>query len=554
MIRTLSVQNYALIESLDIEFQSNFNIITGETGAGKSILMGALSLLLGNRADVAILNNKQDKCIVEAVFDIENYNLKEFFVQNCEGIDYENQTIIRRIINPNGKSRAFVNDSPVNLSILKKLSTRLLDIHSQHQNLMLSDNLFQLKVVDSVAKHDSTIDKYKINYSLYTKKKTEYQKIIKEAEQAKADYDYYCHRFEQLENAVLIEGEQEELEAENQTLNHAEEIKMNLDSVSSLLSGEGENILSKLNEAEKLLSQITNYNKQAGEIAERINSTYIELKDIASETDYLGNDIEYNPTRAEFITQRLDLIYSLLQQHKVDTVEELITIKNDLEQKILSVDSFEFQIEQAEKELNKIKIELEKQSKILSKNRQKVIPIIEKKIKEQLFDLGMPNAIFKVEIQEIDFTSLGKDRINFLFMANKQGDLQDINKVASGGEISRVMLTIKALIAENSSLPSIIFDEIDTGVSGDIADKMGEIMKKMSKKMQVFSITHLPQVAAKADAHYLVYKQDKDEKTFSSIKKLGEKDRILQIAKMLSGKDLTFAAMQNAQILIKNEN
>jgi len=549
MIQSLSIQNYALINKLEIEFKRGLTIITGETGAGKSILMGALSLILGQRADSSVLKDKSKKCIVEGIFDVKDYVLQDFFRDN--DIDYDDHTIIRREININGKSRAFINDIPVNILLLKELGIQLIDIHSQYHNLELSNNLFQLKIVDTFAQHSDLLEVYKKTFEEYQRLSKEYKTIVEQSEQAKTDLDYYQFQYNQLKEAELHPDEQDELEKEIQTLNHTGEIKTNLLNTSCLLSGDGNTILNQLKDASDFINKLVGFFPQSREINKRLESSCIELKDIAEETERLGQDIEHDPQRLDFLNERLDLIYNLQQKHRVGTVKELLEKKDELQNKIEEITSYDFKIENLKKQLGQVNSLLIEHSSQISKNRLKVIPEIEKKVTGLLKQLGIPNARFKIRhSKNADFRLYGQDEVVFLFSANKQADLQNISKVASGGELSRLMLSLKSLITQTEALPTIFFDEIDAGVSGDIADKVGNIIKHMSYNMQVINITHLPQIACKGMFHYLVYKQDIDNTTYTKMKIMDKEERILEIAKMLSGEELTEAALDNARELL----
>lgn len=549
MLQSIYIQNYALISELEIDFNKGLNIITGETGAGKSILLGALSLVLGQRADTSVLKDKSQKCFVEAKFQIKQYRIKDFFKKN--DLDYDELTTIRREITDNGKSRAFINDTPVNLSILKDLSDKLIDIHSQHESLLLGDDSFQLSLVDSFANHQELLDNFLNKYDEYHVLTNEYKRLIQNADKAKADLDYYQFQFDQLETLKLVDGEQEELEEELEKLNHAEEIKLNLSNSNSLLSGEEVAIISNLKQTKNSIASISKYMKEGDELVKRLDSVYIELQDINSEIEQLNENVEHDPSRIEFIRERLDNIYTLEQKHKVSTIKELLSIKEELQSKLDLINSYDFETEKIKKEIDSLYNELSALANQISENRKLIIPRIENKVVEILKQLGIPNANFKVEQIPVDeFLRTGKEIIKFLFSANKNVALEELSKVASGGEISRLMLSIKSLIVETTTLPTIIFDEIDSGTSGEIADKMGSIIKLMSEKMQVINITHLPQIASKGDYHYLVYKKDNHETTNTYIKLLTKEERINEIAKMLSGEVLTEAAIQNAQSLL----
>jgi DNA repair protein RecN (Recombination protein N) len=549
MLQSLYIQNYALINELEIDFNSGLNIITGETGAGKSILLGALSLILGQRADTTVLKDKSKKCFVEAKFKINKFEIRDFFRAN--ELDYDDTTIIRREITDSGKSRAFINDTPVNISVLKDLGSYLVDIHSQHETLLLGDNHFQLNLIDSFVKHRELLDDYYKNFVDYLTLTDEYQKLISNSEKAKSDLDYFSFQFNQLESAKLRAGEQEELEEELEKLSHVEEIKLNLTNSYLLLTGENVDIISNLKQTKNAMLSISKFLGNKENLVSRLESTYIELNDIAAEIERLNNSMEHDPERLEFIKARIDEIYLLQQKHKCKTVEELLVLKDDLQKKIDSISSLDFRIEELQNRLNKLVDLLNNKAQQISQNRKKSIPGIEKKIVEMLQQLGIPNAQFKVEqIPTDEFLPTGKELIRFMFSANKNVAVEELSKIASGGEMSRLMLSLKSFMAESSTLPTIIFDEIDSGTSGEIADKMGVIIKKIAATMQVIHITHLPQIASKGDFHYLVYKKDNKETTNTYIKLLNKEERINEIAKMLSGELLTDAAIQNAKVLL----
>lgn len=551
MLKQLSVQNYALIDKLEVEFTDGLTIITGETGAGKSILLGALGLIAGTRADSQSLQDKTKKCIIEASFNIKEYDLTDFFESN--ELDYEAITNIRREINPEGKSRAFINDTPVTLNQLKELGERLIDIHSQHQTLSLNGADFQLSVVDAFAKHYDLLLQYKEEFSLFKSKEKQLNQLVEKEAQAKKDLDYYQFQFNELEDANLKADEQSVLEQELETLNNAEDIKLNLSKASLALNGGEQNLISSLNEIKVLLNSMSKFKPEIAELSTRINSSFLELKDITNELESLEQDIVYDPKRIEILNEKLDAIYRLQQKHNVKSVEELIAIKDELSNKLLDFNSLEAEIEKVKTELDKLNKSLSVKSKSLSDNRKKAIPKIEKEIASLLSSLAMPNAELKINLSSTEiFTNSGIDKINFMFSANKGSEFKELNKVASGGELSRLMLSIKSLIAQLTALPTIIFDEIDTGVSGDVADKVGSIMDVMAKKMQVITITHLPQIASKGQSHLFVYKEDRSNKTYSSIKKLNPEERIQEIAKMLSTGSPTAAAISNAKELLKN--
>ncbi|MBN2349628.1 MAG: DNA repair protein RecN [Bacteroidales bacterium] len=552
MLKNLYIENYALIEKLKVDFRPGFTIITGETGAGKSILLGALSLILGKRADTAVLKDKTKKCIVEGEFDISNYNLRSFFKTN--EIDYDPVTILRREIALNGKSRSFINDTPVTLNILGEIGIKLVDIHSQHENLNLNNSEFQLNVVDHFARLFELRNTYQQYYSEYQHLKQQFAELEADSLQSKKDLDYWQFQWNELNEAKLLPDEQEELEEELKQLNHAEEIKTQLSLASSVLSGEEQSVIPVLKTAVLAVQRVNKYLSKSVEIFERLDSVSIELKDIARELESLDESIQMDPQRLEFVSDRLNTIYTLQQKHNAGNIHELIQIKNELEEKIDNIINFDSNLEKLKNRLNESKEKVNLLAGELSEKRTSGFAAIEKIIEQLLKDLGMPNARFAIDnkIQEIPGV-YGKDHIQFLFTANKNVSLQEISKVASGGELSRLMLSIKTLLSDSTGLPTIILDEIDAGVSGEVADKVGNIIKKMATRMQVFNITHLPQVASKGDYHYLVYKADNKSSTHTFIKELNSDERQLEIAKMLSGEQLTNAAVENAKELLKSQ-
>lgn len=551
MLQHLSVQNYALIDQLEIDFSGGLTIITGETGAGKSILLGALGLIAGNRADAQSLQDKAKKCVIEATFDIKEYKLNAFF--DAQELDYEVKTTIRREINPEGKSRAFINDTPVTLSQLKELTERLIDIHSQHQTLTLNGNEFQLSVVDAFADHADLLKQYTSDFKQFKQVEKNLNELIEKEAQAKKDLDYFQFQFNELEEADLQAGKQTEWEQELEALNNAEEIKLGLSKASFGLAGGEQNLLTSLNEIKTLLAPFAKFKTELNELSTRVSSAYIELKDISNELETIEGDIVYDPKRIEEITAKLDVIYRLQQKHQVKTIEELITIKEELNTKLFDFGSLESEIEKVKAELQKYNDALAAASKKIAANRKKAIPKIEKELAALLSSLSMPNAQLKIEQTELPvFTPTGLDKVSFLFSANKGSEFRELNKVASGGELSRLMLSIKSSLAKLTALPTIIFDEIDTGVSGDVADKIGIIMNQMAASIQVITITHLPQIASKGGSHLFVYKADKNNKTYSSIKRLTAEERVQEVAKMLSTGNPTTAAINNAKELLKN--
>ncbi len=549
MLKSLHVRNYALIRHLEIEFRPGFTIITGETGAGKSILLGAMSLLLGNRADTSVLKDKEKKCIVEGSFDISTYGYHSFFTVN--DMDYDDHLIIRREISPGGKSRAFINDTPVNLHLLRELGTRLVDIHSQHENLHMGEHGFQLMVLDTVAGNRALLSACQDQFHRFADLVSGLAGLKEKAGKSRKDLDYYSFQYQQLAEASLSTGEQQGLEQELQTLDHAGEIKRNFHLVSYLLSDQDDAVVSKLVEAIHALDSISAFYPAATELAERIRSAMIELKDIADEAERSGADIEMDPGRQQIVRERLDMLFNLMQKHGVNDIDGLIRLQAELDARIQDIASYDEQIEKLEKELTEKRDQLEKQAAELTARRKRILPEIESEVNGMLKVLGIPNALFRIEHSELgDFTENGKDEVEFLFSANKQVQPQDISKIASGGELSRLMLSIKSLLSDSRELPTIIFDEVDSGVSGEIAEKVGLIIKKMSHGKQVINITHLPQVAGKGDFHYLVHKYDEAGATITDIKLLDDEDRVLEIARMLSGEELTEAAISNARELL----
>jgi DNA repair protein RecN (Recombination protein N) len=550
MLIKLFVQNYALIRELDVEFENGLTIITGETGAGKSILLGALSLILGTRADSSVLLDKNEKCIVEGTFRIEEYELNELFISN--NLDYESVTTLRREINPAGKSRAFINDTPVTVNMLKELGDRLIDIHSQHQTLMLNDNSFQLNLIDSFSGTSGLKNEYRETYSNFRKLKKEYTSIKEKADKNKADLEYYQFQYNQLDEAKLKSGEQTELEAEQELLGHTEEIKLALGSSSNLFYAEGLSILSMLREVKSNMGRIITFLPESESLISRTESVLIELDDLAAEVEKLAFSIEADPQRLVMVNNRLDNIYSLIQKHRVTDLDELIKKKDEIKDLIGSIVSSDERLIELETLLNKEINRLKTVSEEISDKRKNVLPEIESRITELLKQLGIPNAKFRIMLTHLqEFTATGIDQADFLFSANKQIAPENLAKIASGGELSRVMLSLKSLLTKNNNLPTIIFDEIDAGVSGEVADKVGQILSGMGKYMQVINITHLPQVASRGTRHYHVYKDDTDNSSFTRVKLLSPEERILEVARLLSGSKVTETAMKNARELLK---
>lgn len=550
MLRSLFIQNYALIDKLDIDFENGFSVITGETGAGKSIILGAIGLLLGQRADVKAIRNGATKCVIEAHFDIASYQLQTLFDEN--EWEYEDECIIRRELSTTGKSRAFVNDSPASLAQIKELGELLVDVHSQHQNLLLSNEGFQIKALDVIVHNEQLLTEYRSLYNDWKKAKQQLALLVEEADKNRADEDYYRYQVEQLENAHLVDGEQEELEEESDILNHAEEIKAQLYKVEQITMSDDMSLLQGLKECVNAMQALNNVYPDSSELSDRLESCYIELKDIAEEVATKNERIEFNPSRLEEVTDRLNLIYSLQQKYHANSISELLSLQEEFATKLSAISSSDETIQQLQKQVDKLFAEVIAKADYLSKQRKSASEVIEKQMCEQLTLLGMPNVQFRVDFaKRKEPNLLGMDSVNFLFSANKNAPLQNISSVASGGEIARVMLTIKALIAKEVKLPTIIFDEIDTGVSGEIADRMATIMLEMGEaNRQVISITHLPQIASKGKVHYKVFKQDSETETNSNIRRLTDEERINEVAQMLSGATLTEAALHNAKALL----
>ena len=555
MLESIHIQNYALIDKLDIDFTPGFSVITGETGAGKSIILGAIGLLLGQRADVKAIKNGASKCIVEAHFRIASYGLETFF--NELDLEYDpEECILRREVSANGKSRAFINDTPASLTQMKALGEKLIDIHSQHQNLLLNKEGFQLTILDILAQDEKQLSAYKQVYTRYKNTCKELDTLIEQAEKSKQDEDYLRFQLEQLEEAGLKEGEQTILEQEAETLSHAEDIKAGLYRAGLLIdNAESNSILSQTKECIQALQGISPVYTPASEWTERLQSCYIELKDIAHDLSSAEEDVEFNPERLDYVNQRLNLIYNLQQKHRTDSVEELIGLAKKYQKQLNDIASFDDRISELRTEKDTLYNKVLEQAALLTHLRTCSAHLIEEQMKKLLIPLGMPNVRFAVELslrKEPDIN--GTDNVSFLFSANKNSSLQNVASIASGGEIARVMLSLKAMIAGAVKLPTIIFDEIDTGVSGSIAEKMALIMRDMGRQnRQVVSITHLPQIAARGTTHYKVYKEDTETGTNSYIRKLTPDERIHEIAHMLSGSTLTEAALNNARALLNNQ-
>ena len=551
MLQSLYIQNYALIDRLDIQFTSGFSVITGETGAGKSIILGAIGLLLGQRADVKDIRKGASKCIVEARFHIANYHMQEFFEENDIEFDPE-ECLLRREVSANGKSRAFINDTPAPLSQMKLVGEKLIDVHSQHQNLLLNKEGFQLNILDLLAQDERQLADYQQVFREYRRVSHELADFITRAEKSRQDEDYLRFQLEQLDEAHLAEGEQAALEQEADTLSHAEDIKASLYKAEQIIYNDEGGTLAQSKECLQALQSIAAVFAPAQDWMERLNSCYIELKDIAHDIANAQGAIDFNPARLDFVNERLNLIYNLQQKHRVQTVEELLSLADDYRRQLEAITSSDEHITRLEQQKEALLQEVLRQAAGLTQTRSRSARHIEEQMKTLLVPLGMPNVRFAVELtsrKEPDAN--GMDSVNFLFSANKNGTLQNVASIASGGEIARVMLSLKAMIAGAVKLPTIIFDEIDTGVSGSIAEKMALIIQDMGQhNRQVISITHLPQIAARGTTHYKVYKEDTETGTDSHIRRLTTDERVEEIAHMLSGATLTEAALNNARALL----
>ena len=550
MLVKLAVQNYALIRELDLTLEKGLTIITGETGAGKSILLGALSLILGSRADSSVLLNKNEKCIVEGTFKTQEYDLEDFFISN--DLDSESHALLRREITPAGKSRAFINDTPVTINLMKELGDRLIDIHSQHQTLMLNSNSFQLNIIDSFAGTGPLLNSYQGIFKNFRKFQREYNELKEKSDKNKADLEYHQFHYSQLEEAKLRKGEQDELEKEQELLVHAEEIKQALTDISRLFSHEDASILPMIREVRTSIGKINIFLPADLNIPSRINSCLIELDDLANEIERIGQNTEADPERLAKINRRLDNLYSLIQKHRLKNLDELIIRKEEIANTIKSIVTGDEKLNEMESVLKSLTDNLISAAEEISGKRKSAIPEIELRVTDLLRQLGIPNARFRITMtRSKDFTQAGVDFADFLFSANKQTEPENIAKIASGGELSRVMLSLKSLLTKNKNLPTIIFDEIDAGVSGEVADRVGQILSEMGKHMQVVNITHLPQVASRGTRHFHVYKEDSDDSTITRIKLLSPGERIQEVARLLSGSEVTETAIRNAKELIK---
>ncbi|CAM3521788.1 DNA repair protein RecN [Flavobacterium chungbukense] len=549
MITSLSIKNYALIEKLAIDFSKGFSIITGETGAGKSIILGAIGLVLGKRADLSSLKNKEEKCVIEAQFEISKYNLKEFFEAN--DLDYEDETIIRREILPSGKSRAFINDSPVNLQELQDLSLYLIDIHSQQQTQELSDESVQFKIIDAIANNGGSIEQYQKLLKSYKTDKSKLNALLKKQSDSGKEQEYNTFLLNELVSAQLKSGEQEELEADYEKLNNVEIIKESLDKSLSIANEEQFGVFHNLNEIKNALQKVAAFSPEYQNLFERITSLAIEFDDISKELENCSEKLLNDPAQLELINQKLQLIYNLQKKHAVSSVDDLLQIQADLGNTLLELDNMDEEIASLSKIIEQKTIELDKYADEIHQNRVNAIPKLSEQLISILQTLGMPNTRFKMDlIPSENYLQNGKEELQFLFSANKGTDFGLLKKVASGGEMSRIMLAVKAILAKYSKLPTLIFDEIDTGVSGEIAIRMGEIMKEMSATMQIFAITHLPQIASKGDSHFKVSKSTVGDDTQSELKLLSQEDRILEIAQMLSGANVSDSALNHAKQLL----
>src|SRR5690554_2163785 len=553
MLRSLSIQNYALIDSLHIAFDSGFSVITGETGAGKSIILGALSLILGQRADARHIKQGESKCIIEGVFDIPSYDLEPLFLDN--DWTYDEECILRREIWATGRSRAFVNDSPVYLNDLKSLGDRLIDIHSQHRNLALQDNLFQLSVVDAMAGTEKERKEYLDTYNLYRASEKALSELRLRARANKEEEDYLRFQLEALQEASLQDEEQELLEEELKAMTHAEEIKTGLYEVTTLLSGEGESAESLLRSAADILIRVQRVYPKLEELANRVEAAYIDMKDAREEAARYFEEVDFDPARQQIVEERLSTIYGLQKKHSVQTVEELIALRDKIAEQLQGIDSLDEQLASLEKEVAEKRTIVFTMAEALGKKRRAAAPSLEKQLMERLAYVRMPNTRFQCQFtvkKEPDST--GNDTVQFVFSANKNTPLQPVAEIASGGEISRLMLCLKAMIAGATALPTIIFDEIETGTSGDIADRVGTIMRQMSREMQVIAITHLPQIASKGDEHLVVYKEETQNGVNSNIKVLTNSERVEEIAQMLSGAEITLEAIENAKAILGKQS
>ena len=551
MLRRLTVRNYAIIRELDMEFGEGFTIITGETGAGKSILLGALGLVLGERADTSVLLSQDEKCVVEACFNISGYDLNELFEAN--EIDYDDEAILRREITPSGKSRAFLNDTPVNITVLKELGGRLIDVHSQHETLLLGSGFFQMRVVDAYAGTSGLAKEYSGAWSRYLAARREYDTAALNLEKVKADFDYYSHQLDEFRAVKPVQGEQEVLEKEQEMLSNASEIKEALTAVAAAIGGEDVSALSLIRSARTGLSRIADWLPEAAELEKRLETQLIELNDISYEVEKLNDRASADPGRLEYVTQRLDSLYSLMQKHRCRDLDELLAVQHRVEEAVAASSDTDEKLDELKKRRDAALIGVNAISAKLSAARKKAAGPLSEEITGMLHRLGMPHARFEAGISSMAAPGpSGIDEIRFLFSANRQVEPEDLSKCASGGELSRVMLCLKSVLANSSGLPAIIFDEIDSGVSGEVASMVGSILSEMGKSMQVINITHLPQVAARGRIHYHVYKEESDHSTITRVRLLKDDERVKEVARLLSGSTVTEAAMRNARELMKD--
>lgn len=552
MLRRLTVKNYAIIRELEMGFDEGFTIITGETGAGKSILVGALGLVLGERADTSVLLNKEDKCVVEADFNIRGYELEGLFEAN--GLDYDDNATLRREITPSGKSRAFINDTPVTLGVMKELGDRLIDVHSQHQTLLLGTSMFQMRVLDAFAGNTGLFRSYRSIYEAYLKAKRDYDEAAQKADRDRADHEYYLHQLEELKTTKLASGEQEAMEKEQEMLSNAGEIKEALASVTSALSGDDVSALSLLRMVRSSLARIAGWLPEAGELEKRIESLFVDLNDILYEAEKLNDRTSADPGRLEYVARRLDIIYSLMQKHRCRDLEELLARQKELEATVAATADVDERLNDLKKISDDAYAEALGLAGKLSAARRSSAGSLDKEITVMLHKLGMPHARFTTRMMSLQAPGpSGLDKAEFLFSANRQVEPEELSRCASGGELSRVMLCLKSILASSSGVPAIIFDEIDSGVSGEVASMVGNILATMGKSMQVINITHLPQVASKGSIHYHVYKEESDHSTITRVRLLNDEERVTEVARLLSGSRITEAAIRNARELLRGK-
>jgi len=549
MLTLLSIKNYALIENLKVDFQDKLSIITGETGAGKSILLGGLALVLGKRADASLVINKEAKCIIEAEFAIKNYNLESFF--EAEDLDYENRTTIRREILPNGKSRAFINDTPTTLTVLNALSEQLIDIHSQHETLQLADSDFQFQIIDALAENETYLASYARGLNLYKKLNKELNFILINQQKSKEEYDYNTFILNELVEANLKKDEQSELESTIEKLSHVEEIKLNLSEAIQISDEEQIGLKNLLGRLKTNMNKIANYSENYKHLSERVNSLFIELNDVVQEFESENEGLDYNPAELERLNDRLQSIYNLQKKHNVSSILELLEIQEVYHNKIIEVDNADDNLNSKKLEIDQVNQKLEKLASIIHKRRAKAIPVFTKQMESILSRLEMKNTRFSIQLIPSEILlSNGKDKLEFLISANKGLSFESLKKAASGGEMSRIMLAVKSILSKYTKLPAIIFDEIDTGVSGEVSNKIAEVMQQMSENMQVITITHLPQIAAKGNQHYKVYKEEINNNIHTNIKLLNNEERTVELAEMLGGKQITDSALAHAKQLL----